>query len=85
MQRYFNKIYLVPFDDKFQERIKELDFDGVFLSNGPGDPRIVEDVDELIKNFAENKVPVIGICFGLQLIGRSMGLNIELISFPKRK
>jgi len=81
LQRYFNKIYLVPFDEKFDDRIKAMEYDGVFLSNGPGDPRIVEDIDERIKNFAENKVPVIGICFGLQLIGRSMGLEVEKLPF----
>jgi carbamoyl-phosphate synthase small subunit len=81
LQRYFNKIYLVPFDDNFDKNLKEIDFDGVFISNGPGDPRIVEKVDKYIKDFADNKKPVIGICFGLQLVGRSLGLEIVKLPF----
>ena len=81
LQRYFHKIYLVPFDDDFDKHIAEIDFDGVFISNGPGDPRIVEKVDKYIKEFAENKKPVIGICFGLQLVGRSLGLDIVKLPF----
>ncbi len=81
LQRYFNKIYLVPFDDNFVQNIATIDFDGVFISNGPGDPRIVEKVDKFIREFADNKKPVIGICFGLQLVGRSLGLDIVKLPF----
>lgn len=81
LQRYFNKIYLVPFDDNFEHHLKDIEFDGVFLSNGPGDPRIVENIDTHIKKFAANRIPVIGICFGLQLIGRAMGLDIVKLPF----
>jgi carbamoyl-phosphate synthase small subunit len=81
LKRYFNKIYLVPFDDNFDKNLAEINFDGVFISNGPGDPRIVEKVDKYIKEFADNKKPVIGICFGLQLVGRSLGLDIVKLPF----
>lgn len=81
LQRYFNKIYLVPFDDNFKNNIQEIEFDGVFLSNGPGDPRIVETIDNLIQDFTSNRIPVIGICFGLQLIGRAMGLDVVKLPF----
>ncbi len=81
LQRYFNKIYLVPFDDNFDKNLSEIDFDGVFISNGPGDPRIVEQVDKYIREFVDNKKPVIGICFGLQLVGRSLGLDIVKLPF----
>jgi len=81
LKRYFNKIYLVPFDDNFDKHIGELDFDGVFISNGPGDPRIVERIDKYINDFVANKVPVIGICFGLQLVGRALGLDIIKLPF----
>ena len=81
LQQYFSKIYLVPFDDNFAENIKGLEFDGVFLSNGPGDPRIVEKIDKYLNGYFENKIPVIGICFGIQLIGRAAGLDIVKLPF----
>ncbi len=81
LKRYFNKIFLVPFDDNFDKNLTEIDFDGVFISNGPGDPRIVEKVDKYIREFVQNKIPLIGICFGLQLVGRSLGLDIVKLPF----
>ena len=81
LSRYYNKVHLVPFDEKFDERIKEIDFDAVFLSNGPGDPRIVDDVSKYLVDFAEQKKPVIGICFGHQLIGKAFDLDIVKLPF----
>jgi carbamoyl-phosphate synthase small subunit len=79
--RYYKKIYLVPFDDNIEENIKQIEFDAVFLSNGPGDPRTVNKIDELVRSFVESKIPVIAICFGHQLIGKSFGLNVIKLPF----
>ena len=49
--------------------------DGVFLSNGPGDPAAVPGVDELISALAEREMPVFGICLGHQLV--SLGFGAE--------
>lgn len=81
LQSKFNKIYLVPFDDNFEDNIKDLEYDGVFLSNGPGDPRIVTEIDKYIQKFTEQKKPIIGICFGHQLIGQSFGLKTIKLPF----
>ncbi len=81
LNRYYNKIYLVPFDDNFEKNISELDFDAVFLTNGPGDPRTVKNIDKFIIDFVKNEIPVIGICFGHQLIGKAFNLNIEKLPF----
>ncbi|MGH2812118.1 MAG: glutamine-hydrolyzing carbamoyl-phosphate synthase small subunit [Actinomycetota bacterium] len=57
--------------------------DGVFLSNGPGDPEAVEygvrAVGELL-----GKVPVFGICLGHQLLGRAVGLDTYKLKFGHR-
>ncbi|HZD05048.1 MAG TPA: glutamine-hydrolyzing carbamoyl-phosphate synthase small subunit, partial [Longimicrobiales bacterium] len=47
--------------------------DGLFLSNGPGDPAAVEDARTAIVRLSEDDVPVFGICLGHQLIARAFG------------
>lgn len=81
LSRYYKNIFLVPFDDNFESNLNKLEFDGVFLSNGPGDPRIVEKINKYLIQFAENKKPVIGICFGHQLIGQAFGLDTYKMPF----
>ena len=81
LKRYYANIYLVPFDDNFENNISKINFDGVFLSNGPGDPRILKGIEKYIKKFAEEKIPIIGICFGHQLIGQSFGLDTYKMPF----
>lgn len=81
LKRYYGKVILVPFDDKFESRLNNLEFDGVFLSNGPGDPRIVEEVSKYLLDFAKSGKPVIGICFGHQLIGKAFGFDIVKLPF----
>lgn len=81
LQRYYKKVFLVPFNDNFEKNIKDLDYDGVFISNGPGDPRIVKEIEKYIHQFVEMKKPLIGICFGHQLIGQSFGLDTYKMPF----
>ncbi len=50
-----------------------LDPDGLFVSNGPGDPAAVERAAETIRQVAAGGVPVFGICLGHQLIARAYG------------
>lgn len=50
-----------------------LDCDGLFLSNGPGDPSHYTDLVERIRNFLEKEVPVFGICLGNQLLALAAG------------
>ena len=47
--------------------------DGLFLSNGPGDPAAVERTGETIREVASRGIPVFGICLGHQLIARAFG------------
>ena len=55
------------------EAILDLAPDGLFVSNGPGDPEAVGHALTTIRNLAEQGVPVFGICLGHQLIGRAWG------------
>lgn len=47
--------------------------DGVFLSNGPGDPEPCDYAIEAIKTFIDVKIPTFGICLGHQLLGLASG------------
>lgn len=55
------------------ERILEAEPDGLFVSNGPGDPGAVGQALEAIRRLSERGVPVFGICLGHQLVARAFG------------
>src|SRR5439155_5495665 len=47
--------------------------DGVFVSNGPGDPATADHAVALVRAVLDRQVPVFGICFGNQVLGRALG------------
>lgn len=55
-------------------------FDGVFVSNGPGDPQPVINVIEIVKGLL-GKLPIFGICMGHQILGQVMGLKVNKLLF----
>jgi carbamoyl-phosphate synthase small subunit len=55
------------------EDVEALGADGLFISNGPGDPGAVDNATTAILRCAERDVPVFGICLGHQLIARAFG------------
>ena len=61
--------------------------DGVFLSNGPGDPAAVEYAPDTIRAIAEREVPIFGICLGHQLLGLTFGGadGEDAVRPPRRK
>ncbi len=58
--------------------------DGVFLSNGPGDPEAVGYAPETIRAIAARKVPIFGICLGHQLLGLSFGGRTTKLPYGHR-
>ena len=58
--------------------------DGIFVSNGPGDPEPIKYTIETIKGLLEKKVPMFGICLGLQLIGQALGGKTYKLKFGHR-
>ncbi|HUQ32054.1 MAG TPA: glutamine-hydrolyzing carbamoyl-phosphate synthase small subunit [Pyrinomonadaceae bacterium] len=58
--------------------------DGIYLSNGPGDPASMTKVVEEVRRVAESGVPTFGICFGHQLLGRAFGGTTYKLQFGHR-
>ena len=58
--------------------------DGIYLSNGPGDPASMTAVVEEIRGLVESGVPTFGICFGHQLLGRAFGGRTYKLRFGHR-
>jgi carbamoyl-phosphate synthase small subunit len=58
--------------------------DGVFLSNGPGDPASMNKEVEEVKQVAQSGTPTFGICFGHQLLGRAFGGKTFKLTFGHR-
>lgn len=58
--------------------------DGIFLSNGPGDPASMNQEVEEIKHLLQAKLPLFGICFGHQLLGRAFGGKTFKLAFGHR-
>ena len=58
--------------------------DGIFLSNGPGDPAAMNKEVEQIRELVKTSVPTFGICFGHQLLGRAFGGKTFKLTFGHR-
>lgn len=76
------KVTVFPATAHWQEVLKVRPH-GVFLSNGPGDPKDCTQILENIKELVERK-PTIGICLGHQLIALAMGGDTEKLAFGHR-
>lgn len=72
----------VPWDTP-AERVLQQVPDGVFLSNGPGDPEAVEGTYSQVEKLL-GKVPVFGICLGHQMMCKAAGADIEKLKFGHR-
>lgn len=66
------------------EAVLEQKPDGVFFSNGPGDPAAVDYAPNAIRTIAEQRVPVFGICLGHQLIGLTYGAETVKLPYGHR-
>ena len=63
------------------EEVLQMKPDGVFLSNGPGDPEMVNTAVQSIKDLLEKGVPIFGICLGHQLLARAIGAQTYKLPF----
>jgi carbamoyl-phosphate synthase small subunit len=75
--------HVLPSSVTFDE-IADLKVDGVFLSNGPGDPATADQMVEFTKQVLGARIPLFGICFGNQILGRALGRDTYKMTFGHR-
>ena len=75
--------HIVPYNSTFSE-IMALNPDGVFLSNGPGDPATMTETVNLVRELLTEEIPIFGICFGHQILGRALGFETYKLQFGHR-
>ncbi len=80
---YGCRVVVVPADTSPEEILKH-NPDGIFLSNGPGDPAAVTEGIETAKALLQTQLPTFGICLGHQLLGLSLGGETFKLKFGHR-
>lgn len=71
----------IPYDyDDFSNE----DFQGIVISNGPGDPKMCKKTISIVKKFLSQSIPILGICLGSQLLGLAAGANTYKLKFGHR-
>ena len=66
------------------DQIADLKPDGVFLSNGPGDPATADHIVGVTREVLGAGIPLFGICFGNQILGRALGRSTYKMEFGHR-
>jgi carbamoyl-phosphate synthase small subunit len=77
------RTHVLPSSATF-EALAELKPDGVFLSNGPGDPATADHVVAVTRDVLDAGIPLFGICFGNQVLGRALGRSTYKMVFGHR-
>jgi carbamoyl-phosphate synthase small subunit len=70
--------------EEILKKIDEIKPDGFFLSNGPGDPETMDGSVDLVRKILDLSLPIFGICFGHQILGRALGFNTYKLRFGHR-
>ncbi len=66
------------------EDVLALEPDGVFFSNGPGDPAAAVHEVEMLRGVLDRRIPFFGICYGNQLLGRALGYGTYKLAYGHR-
>lgn len=80
LSQYPLRIKRVPYDYDYSQE----NFDGVFISNGPGDPKHCTETIRVLQKVLPQKKPVFGICLGTQLLALAVGAETYKLPFGHR-
>lgn len=81
------EVHVLPSSWSNEELLGEISTispDGFFLSNGPGDPETMTQTVALVREILNREIPVFGICFGHQILGRALGFETYKLKFGHR-
>ena len=86
MAQHGIEVHVLPSTATFAEvqEVGDSGPDGVFFSNGPGDPASAEHEVELLRDVLAARIPFFGICFGNQLLGRALGFGTYKLKYGHR-
>ncbi len=77
------EVHILPANTTI-EAIEAVKPDGVFFSNGPGDPSTADHSVALLREVLDRRIPYFGICFGNQIFGRALGLGTFKLKYGHR-
>jgi carbamoyl-phosphate synthase small subunit len=77
------EVHVMPYNSTL-DKIVAINPDGVFLSNGPGDPATMTSTIDLVREILLLEIPIFGICFGHQILGRALGFETYKLQFGHR-
>ncbi len=77
------EVHVLPANSSVED-IYAVQPDGVFFSNGPGDPATADRQVEVLRGVLAKKTPFFGICFGNQLLGRALGFGTYKLKYGHR-
>jgi len=80
LRERFSDVEVVP-SETSAEAVLDRDPDGIFLSNGPGDPAALDEEVETLEKLVRTDIPVYGVCLGHQLLARAMGAETYKLKF----
>ena len=77
------EVHVLPADASLED-VLAVEPDGLFFSNGPGDPAATQGQIELLQEALRRDIPYFGICFGNQLFGRALGFETYKLKYGHR-
>ncbi|WP_170142593.1 glutamine-hydrolyzing carbamoyl-phosphate synthase small subunit [Thermosporothrix hazakensis] len=78
------QVVTVPWDFDFLDPANRFDFDGILVSNGPGDPKYADKTIRILQKALASKIPTMGICLGHQLLALAAGGDTYKLKFGHR-
>ncbi len=77
------EVHVLPASSTIED-VRAVSPDGVFFSNGPGDPGAADAQVDLLRAVLGDRIPFFGICFGNQLLGRALGFGTYKLKYGHR-
>jgi len=78
------RVVTVPWDYDLFSPTSDLAFDGIVVSNGPGNPKMVTKTISTLKRALERRIPILGICLGHQLLALAAGGDTYKLKYGHR-